>query len=1211
MVDTFRLQFDNPLTEAQERAVFSEGHNILVSASAGSGKTTVMANRIVQKIISGVSIESLFVSTFTNKAAGELHVRIERELKKAGFQAHKEKNQTVLLRIRHALQELSHAQIGTMDAFCQQFLRTHFELAGVASNFRILSDAAELTLLKKQTFETLIEEFLSVDGFSKTLKNFSPDRTLDNFFNSVDSIYTYCQSTENPEKWLEARFLSGFSTYDDVAKLPTNMTQGVKESLQELFDSFRLGVAESAFSKVVLEKVTLWLDNEDVLLQAFETRDFITFAEIFNDLQSDDTKLKKFTSKKSKELELDQIFEKNIGTKSKPGVLSAFNNRIKHAKLIADYQSQALELAKSLQQFCRAFYARFLVYKKEMNAYEFSDIQHFTISILEESANDTAQHLQASFSEILIDEYQDTSHVQERMLQLLSNGRNLFMVGDVKQSIYGFRLADSQLFQEKFDSYDEKFVDGVSSGELILLKENFRSRKEVIDFTNFVFSHLMDKSLGELDYDEKSELIKGNPTFPDVDDTDFLPEFLIYSADKTEPTADKDESEQPEALSDGEIRLAGQEILRLHQEKSVGYQEITLLVRSKTNNEKIQKTLESMGIPVVLDETPKNFLKSMEIQVMMDVLRAVDNPLFDKSLVALLRSPLFLFDEDELTQISLMGDTRVRFWEKIQAFLDDTSRQSSPLYSKLTEFRVMFTAWRELSILSPIHVLLQKIYEDSYYPEYVGALANGLQRQANLHALSTRAKRYEESGYKGVFQFIKLIETVLDQENDLTAVTVKLPGDAVRVMTIHHAKGLEFDYVFLMNLSTKFNTTDLSKPLILSRKNGIGLQHTVDLKKKMPADYFFPFANVKLDTLPYLVNREELRRARIAEEMRMLYVALTRAAKKVYLVGKTTTSDIFKSVEAIKLTGNILSDVARNKAKGYQYWILALQHVFSASSSLKISVSSQLAAISELSAENPRFDRLLEESKKFDGLMEMSDEIAQAKKIMSASYAHKRATETASVQSPSHIELRNQALFETTEILETQELPSRTLEMFDVLADSALKGTDLGTAVHALLERLDFSNPTETAILSALTELKLNEKSHHQLEKAFIPRIQELFETRFGTRLIRDTAITFKEMPFSFVRMDEIADEDVIIRGIIDGFIKYSDAETSATHLVLFDYKTNKFKTDADIARIRATYTAQMTVYAEALSRAYGEPIAEIEKVLILLGGPKVEIVIL
>lgn len=1189
------------LTPEQNEAIHSSGKNILVSASAGSGKTFVMAQRIVEKVKQGIEIDRLFISTFTKKAASELRMRLERDLKKARQESSDEEQAR---RLTLALHNLSNADIGTMDSFTQKLTKTNFNRVNIDPNFRILADQTESDLIRQEVFEQLVESYLSEDDglniskekFEELIKNFSKDRNIAGFQKVVYTTYRFASATENPIKWLENQFLKGFETYKSLKDLSADFSADIKENLLIFFELLETSLTNGVIAKkgAGRDKANLILDNKNELLEAITTKDFATFTELFLSI---DTDIRVGSSKDEilSALKKDFSAQKQdlIGSKSKPGEIRKFVDKIKHGQLIEKYQNQAFEIAENLQKFVIEFYQSYLERKKNENAFEYSDIAHFAIEILEENP-DIRETLREHYDEIMIDEYQDTSHTQERMLELLSNGHNLFMVGDIKQSIYGFRLADPGLFLEKYKDY----VKVENPNQLIRLKENFRSRGEVLTFTNDIFKHLMDEKLGEMTYGKEEALVQGNINdYPVESEKYFYPELLLYK----ENTSDEETDESEVRISDGEIKGAAQEIKKLI-EAGVEPKDIAILVRSKSNNNKIEDILLSYDIPVVLDEGRVDFLKSMEVLIMLDVLRAIDNPLYDLSLVAMLRSPLFGFNEDELTRISTQGSHDLRFWDKILLSLNKEGQNpeliNPSLENKLKAFYNKFTEWRKLVNQVAIHDLLWKIYTETYYFDYVGALKNGEMRQANLQALAVRAESYESSGYKGLFKFVRLINKFMEQNNDLASVNIKLPQNAVRVMTFHKSKGLEFDYVFLMNLQSRFNDRDLKEDVILSRENGLGMKLIADLKDEADVITDFPYALVKMETFPYMVNKDLKQRAALSEEMRVLYVAFTRAKKKLYLVGKIKETDKKSGLDLYdnaSLEGKILEDKFRNSSRGFQHWILALQNATKLPMKLNVYTKEELEAEKLEFTSQPDFKKLVEESEKFDNIMAYSDEIQKAQKIMNYEYPHQAATELSSIQTPSQVKKRSyEKQLQVGEIQPMSEFTRVKKLDFSDFGPKKITAAEIGSATHSFMQYADFSQADLFSFQATLDEMGFDEKIKNQID---IAKILTLFDTEFGQFLSENVDKTVKEAPFSMLRTDEFAKEQYIVRGICDGFVKLTDK------IVLFDYKTDRFTSSSAISEIKERYRDQMNLYSEALKKAYD--VNQVDKYLILLGGPQ------
>ncbi|MFV0555661.1 MAG: helicase-exonuclease AddAB subunit AddA [Lactovum sp.] len=1148
------------LTPSQSEAIYYEKKkNVLVSASAGSGKTFVLTHRIIEKVKKGIKIDKLFVSTFTVKAAAELKNRIERELKK---ELRKPENSTEVKKLLfQALRDIGAAAIGTTDAFSSQLVKNYYNIVNIDPQFRVLVDKAEKDILKKEIFKNLLEERLSAEDskeFKKMLKNFSNDRTVKGLEEIVYRVYDFCQSSENPKFWMEKVFFKSFLEIQSFSQLPETFSSSIKNELEEFFDLLEKSISEKTITAKTLEKASNFMDNSSYIFSALESSDYKAFVDSFD---FDDI-LSRWTISVDKDPDLREKFAAVIGTKTKMGSVRKFIKKIKFSEVIEQYHPEALELVQIFSSFLLDFQEAYLKKKYDLQAYEFSDILHFAIEILESKEYPEIRE-SFKFEELMIDEYQDTNQAQEKIYQLLSNGHNLFLVGDIKQSIYGFRQADPDLFMKKYELYPDD--DSDSDNRLILLQENFRSRSEVLDFTNVIFKSLMEN------YGEKEAL-----KFPTREGellTKFEKDYQLPN--NLSPKAElllhlDDQEEESDNLSDNEIEIAAKKIIALIN-SGVSPNDIVLLVRSKTNNLKIKEIFESYQLPIILDDLPMNYLKSIEIQVMLEVLRTINNPLFDISLIATLHSPLFNFTDEDLARISLMeGET---FWEKLNVKALDIV--DSQLYSKIKDFLSIFKSWREFSKTVAVHDLIDRIYIESLYPEYVSALPNGEQRKVNLQSLTSRAYSYERSGYKGLVKFIDMIDNYLSQNNDLDDVNYKLPANAVHVQTMHKSKGLEFDYVFIMNFHTKFNSIDLKSKVLLDKYRGFAMKYTVDLSKEIKSK--FPHALVEMETLPYIYIKELKEKQIIEEEMRMLYVALTRAKKKVYMLGK-----LGKEAE---LTDPEKLDKNKLPSKGYLTWILSLQEKLK--NHLEILVNPKDLE-TELSLE--ALSALIRKESNWTENLEDAEDFVKAKKIMNFVYPFEKASTLSSTLSPSSLERELKQYDEELEFVKTFDF---TLDDFDSKVYSV---KDKGTVLHEFMQNINYKDISLQSLQNLVKRMSLPP----ELEKSLnLNKVLSLFDTELGQSILKNVSTLKLEQNFSMLKSIKDTDNQLIdqtvVRGIIDGYF------IEDKRIVLFDYKTDHYTKKSEVDIIKERYIAQQELYAEALSKAY--PNLEIEKYLILFGG--------
>lgn len=1187
-------------TAEQIEAIYTAGQNILVSASAGSGKTFVMAERILDQLARGVEIRQLFISTFTVKAATELKERLE---KKISQQIQETNDVDLKQHLGRQLADLPNAAIGTMDSFTQKFLGKHGYLIDIAPNFRILQNESEQLLLKNEVFHQVFEEHYQGENkekFSRLVKNFAgrgkDERGLRQ---QVYKIYDFLQSTSSPKKWLSNSFLKGFEEADFVIE-KDKLTEQIKQALWDLESFLRYHLDNDAkeFPKATyLEAVQQVLDEISSLNQESDSQAYHTvFARIIAISKEKNGRALANSSRKADLKPLADTY--NEERKAQFAKLGKLADQITILDYQERYHKDTWDLAKTFQNFMSDFVEAYRERKREENAFEFADISHYTIEILENFPQ-VRETYQERFHEVMVDEYQDTNHIQERMLELLSNGHNRFMVGDIKQSIYRFRQADPQIFNEKF----QRYAQNPQEGKLILLKENFRSSLEVLSATNDVFGRLMDQEVGEINYDSMHQLVFANSKL--TPNPDNKAEFLIY--DKNDSGQEEEESDADTKLT-GEMRLVIKEILKLHREKGVVFKEIALLTSSRSRNDQILLALSEYGIPVKTDGEQNNYLQSLEVQVMLDTLRVIHNPLQDYALVALMKSPMFGFDEDELARLSLQkAEDKVQenLYEKlVNAQKQATSQKDlihKELAEKLNQFMDILDSWRLYAKTHSLYDLIWKIYNDRFYYDYVGALPNGPARQANLYALALRADQFEKSNFKGLSRFIRMIDQVLEAQHDLASVAVAPPKDAVELMTIHKSKGLEFPYVFILNLDQDFNKQDSMSDVILSRQNGLGVKYIAKVETGAVEAHYPKTLKLSIPSLTYTQNEKELQLASYSEQMRLLYVAMTRAERKLYLVGKGSREKL-EAKEYPAANNGKLDSNTRLQAKNFQDWIWAITKVFAKDNlnfSYRFVGEDQLAreAIGQLENKSTLQDSSQADNRQSETIKEA---LEMLKEVEVYNTLHRAAIELPSVQTPSQIKKFYEPVMDMEGVEIANQTPSPEKRISFDLPDFSTKekvtGAEIGSATHELMQRIDLSQrPT----LASLTEtLKQVQTSPGVRDKINLSKILAFFDTPLGKEILTNTDHLYREQPFSMLKRDQKSQEDFVVRGILDGYLLYED------RIILFDYKTDRYD---EPSQLIDRYRSQLALYGEALSRAYS--IQNIEKYLILLGKDEVQVV--
>ena len=1178
-------------TPEQIEAIYSYGNNILVSASAGSGKTFVMVERIIDKILRGITVDRLFISTFTVKAAGELKERLEKKISQALQKATDNDLKTYL---NEQLLALQTADIGTMDAFTQKLVNQYGYTLGISPTFRIMTDKSEQDLVKNDVFADLFADYMTgqnQDSFRKLVRNFSGNRKDSSAFRGiVYKIYDFSQATDNPKKWLAEVFLKGARTYTDFSAIPD----------QEVMD-FLACMHETANQ---LQDVTDLEDYKQVTAKGTPTANYkkhLNMIEHLHEWAMHFETLYGHDGLGRLAADVADLIPSGPAVTVagvKYPVFKTLQERLtglKHLETIFKYQTESLPLLELLQAFMQDFSEQYLQAKIQENAFEFSDIAHFAIQILEENPY-IRELYQDKYHEVMVDEYQDNNHTQERMLELLSNGHNRFMVGDIKQSIYRFRQADPQIFNQKFKDFQEH----PEHGKLILLKENFRSQSEVLDATNSVFTHLMDESVGEILYDGMHQLVAGSPAQKEAHPENKT-QVLIYDTDDSSELASSPEEEQ---INPNEVKLVAKEIIRLHNEEGVAFEDITLLVSSRTRNDGILQTFEHYGIPLVTDGGEQNYLKSVEVMVMLDTLRALDNPLNDYALVALMRSPMFSFNEDDLARLALQtneDETRVNLYQKLEHALANQGQHAElvtpALRQKLKVFMTCFSKWRDFAKWHSLYDLIWKIYNERFYYDYVGNLPRAEQRQANLYALALRANNFEKTGFKGLSRFIRMIDRVLESENDLADVEVALPKHAVNLMTIHKSKGLEFKYVFILNIDKKFSIQDMMSPLILSRQNGAGIKYLADMREELDTDVF-PTVKVSMDTLPYQLNKRELRLATLSEQMRLFYVAMTRAEKKLYLVGKASSEKLVDKYSG-KSENNHLPVAEREAFMTFQDWMLAIHEAYK---NLPFKVEfvtdedlteEKIGQIEVKSAIKPDD---LSNNRQSENIAEALDRL-EAVEELNAKY--QSAINLPSLRTPSQVKKLYEPVMDTdgVDVMAKTDHVKPSFALPDFSKKAKVEATAIGSAMHELMQRISLSQKvTLEDISTALAQVSAEDEVKARIR---LENVLDFFEnSTLGQLIQQNTDKIYREAPFAMLKEDPDSKEKFVVRGIVDAYLLLED------RLVLLDYKTDKYTNSEEI---KDRYQGQMALYAEALSKSYH--IDQVDKYLVLLGGERLEVV--
>lgn len=902
-------------TPEQESAIIApkdsslDNQTLLVAAAAGSGKTAVLVERIITRLKdmdNPLSVQELMVVTFTKAAAQEMSARIGLALAKAMESTDDEAMQE---RLERQLNLLPSAHISTLHSFCQWVIRSYFYKLDINPTARI-GNEAEMALLQQEVLADLLTK-----SYEEGLYNiyeladfFSDDKSDAGLTAKIMSLYNYAMSLANPDGWLR-KALEPYKEAMTVNPSETLWGQYMWDQHVAVIDRIRERLER--MEQILLDPVGphKWQNIYDNQLAALS---MLSGAETWDDMgeacKHTDTFIKDRFNKLGEEVDPSLQAEfKSLGSQNKDDLkaMQAAVFTVPEATLQEQFKAQ-YPIIEGLVELTIAFHKAYRDMKQEQGIMDFSDLEHLCLALLVEPGteddpqpSDVAKELQDTFKEIMVDEYQDTNGVQETIINLISRVDNRFYVGDVKQAIYSFRMADSSLFMEKYNTYGG--TDAVE--RRIDLAKNFRSHENILAATNFLFYQIMTEEAAELNYTEAESLIPGRIVEDAPEDWiggDVELQLLDVSKDTLSASeSDEDEGGDPEN-NERELDFIIQKIKEIHGAKKkvqnpdgtfrqIEWRDFAILRRSLAGwGTRAVEAMRQAGIPAVVNERD-GYFEAQEIQLLLALLSIIDNPEQDLPMAAVLHSGLVGLDANELGALRLSGEGSL--WSLMPAYAKEAQDE------RLLAFIDHMERWRTLSRRHGVTDLLWDIYESQDYVNYVGAMPNGLVRRANVLALYDRAKGYEASGFRGLFRFLRFVESLRDSNQDMPLANVVSEADnVVRLMTIHKSKGLEFPVVFLSGVQKGFNMMDLRSELLIDKNAGLGLKG------------YFPDIRVSFPTMPWFYVKDVKEAALKAEEERILYVALTRARDKLIMTGH------FKGFKNAKGKLSTLGELIKNTA---------------------------------------------------------------------------------------------------------------------------------------------------------------------------------------------------------------------------------------------------------------------------------------------------------
>lgn len=1218
-------------TDDQWKAIWASGQDILVAAAAGSGKTAVLVERIIQKIISTedpIDVDELLVVTFTNASAAEMRHRIGGALEKAINENPTSKH------LRKQLSLLNRASISTLHSFCLEVIRKFYYQIDLDPGFRI-ADETEAQLIRDEVLEELFEEEYGKEGnesFFALVDTFSNDRSDIALQDLIREIYDFSQANPSPNQYLQSMkelyHVGESATIDEIPFVEVLLfdlelqLQGARGLLEKGLELTKLPGGPAPRAENFIDDIQL----VDALLEARSQ----SWQEIYLRMQATSFTRAKVCRGDAFDKDLLEQAQKLRDQAKK--IVEKLKEELfarKPESFIRDMREMAPHIDR-LAQIVEEFAKRFDAAKKEKGLVDFSDLEHYCLQILTAEVgtllpSEVALTYRNHFKEVFVDEYQDTNMVQEAILKLVTKDSeecgNLFMVGDVKQSIYRFRLAEPNLFLGKYLRFTK---DGEGSGLKIDLARNFRSRKEVLDGTNFLFKQLMGTSVGEIEYDEAAELVKG-ANYPDSDQPIEL--ILIEQAGTDEEQNEEEASLQFDAAeleaSQLEARLMAEKIKSLVAERKevyhakskstrpIMYRDIVILLRSMTWAPQIMEEFKEQGIPIYANLST-GYFEATEVSMMMSLLKIIDNPYQDIPLAAVLRSPIVALNEEELAMVRI-HQRQGSFYDALIAFCKNIPiDKTGELQEKLKRFLSSLEGWRKRARQGSLAELIWQLYRETKFYDFVGGLSGGKQRQANLRALYDRAKQYESTSFRGLFRFLRFIERMQDRGDDLGAArALGEQEDVVRIMTIHSSKGLEFPIVFIAGTARTFNMMDIRKPQMLDKEFGLATKY-VNAEKR-----------ISYPSLPQLAFKRKKKLEMLAEEMRVLYVALTRAKEKLYLLASVKELDkkMASWVAHLSHPSWLLKEYDRASAKSYLDWIgpalvrhkdsdllrsgeeiasLIPTEITNHPSSWRIEcvqASDLVASVKEQAEEDHLLDYVYQ-GKPIQLESEWKEVIHNR---LSWKYPFHDASQFRSKQSVS--EMKRQR--EITDEASGKELVSLTRPLFNrprFMQEKTMTPAERGTAMHMVMQHVDMAKAVTVPVVEEQLEEMVKKEliTEEQKQVISVAEIVKFFETELGARMLQASMLK-REVPFSAAFPAHMAypnwqgePEPILVQGVIDCVF-----EDGRDGLVLVDYKTDaihdRYKGGFEQARpiLEERYRVQIDLYTQALEQILKKKVAE------------------
>ena len=1226
-------------TEEQKAVIAHREGNLLVSAAAGSGKTAVLVEHVLSLILEeNASLSSLVLMTFTEAAAEEMKERIKKRLEE-----HLQKGYDK--RILREIALLPTANISTIHAFCKRLIEENYAGLSIDAHFRI-GDTGEMSLLQSDILEELLEEEYEKkeESFLAFVDQFSMGKKDKGIEELILKLYMLASAMPFPTAYLEG--LLEEDAHSRREKWEKDLYEDMKSRLENLSLLYEDALDLCREPNGPIEYEERILEERDQCLALAHTDNL---EDLVRGLESLNFGRLKSTKSEGKEL------VKSLRERGKK-TLKAWqeNYRLLPKELEEEVEEKGQKRILELVRLCLLFLERYQKEKEERAVLDFSDLEHFALKLLYQDGQHSAlaDELAKSYREILVDEYQDSNLVQEYIVRALSQERfgkpNVFQVGDVKQSIYRFRMARPELFLEKY--HDESYPK-------IFLRKNFRSDEGVLSAVNTLFFKIMKKDFGGIEYDLENSLFLGKLRTEEArQEEDSITgrqrrdqtELLLLELEKTGPTGEEGDEDSKEDDSKGDDcnsssnsssnSASGKSLSKLELEckmiaakvrelleKGYAYKDMVILLRSPHSvSREMVDIFGKEGIPAYA-ELKTGYYSAVEVETVLSFLAIIDNPRQDIPMAAVLRSPLFSFTDEELGQIVLVkGSLYEKPYDKrkenaVNLSLQAEKTLSPGLEEKWQNFQNKLERYRRLSRSLRLHSLLTLIYEETDYYNYVRALPLGEKRQANLDQLLEDAKQFEKGSYSGLFHFIRYIEKVKKQEQDQGEATVfSEKDDLLRIMSIHHSKGLQFKVVFLSQLHKTFNKMDSKAKMLMDSELGLA------------ADYLDLETRIKYPSLHKIAIKEKGERESLGEELRVLYVAMTRAEEKLILTGVCKNEeDLIKKFPVQERLS--LEDI--RGASSYLAWILMAYSRSFFESTKTEEIALRFISKEDLEEnEGKAMGEAISLEKKLYEFLETGREKTEAEKLMEEHFSYVYPFEKSTHRSPKYsvsllkmkaMEEHGESISETgqegravapewdeekidkaeeiAEGLESQEHSTKdkgegnteTKQQAKEKSDSPLiqkmkaEGKNIGAAIgdsyHHALAFYDYSKDiSQLSDFLSLEEYGL--LNQEKLKKFLDSPLGQLFAKAYEENTLYREQHFMQEVEYEKLFPEDGGDnvEKVILQGIIDAFIMEEEG------IILVDYKTDRVK---DGKELRNRYQKQIDLYSEALEQILGKKV--------------------